>query len=140
MSDRYFVDTNILMYAHDTAAGAKHERAKQLLEQLWRDRAGVVSTQVLQELCVNLLRKIRTPLDTKAIHHIVADYLTWEVVVNTSDSILDALDIQERYRISFWDALVIQAADASGAEVVYSEDFSENQKYGGVKVINPLAF
>jgi predicted nucleic acid-binding protein len=140
MSDRYFVDTNILMYAHDAAAGAKHERAKQLLEQLWRDRAGVVSTQVLQELCVNLLRKIRTPLDTKAIHYIVADYLTWEVVVNTGDSILHALDIQERYRISFWDALVIQAADASGAEVVYSEDFSENQKYGGVRVVNPLAF
>ena len=61
-------------------------------------------------------------------------------MVNTGDSILDALDIQERYRISFWDALVIQAADASGAEVVYSEDFSENQKYGGVRVINPLAF
>jgi predicted nucleic acid-binding protein len=65
MSDRYFVDTNILMYGHDAAAGAKHERAKQLLEQLWRDRAGVVSTQVLQELCVNLLRKIRTPSTPK---------------------------------------------------------------------------
>ena len=76
MSDRYFVDTNILMYAHDTAAGAKHERAKRLVEQLWRDRTGVVSTQVLQELCVNLLRKVRTPLDAKAIHDIVADYLT----------------------------------------------------------------
>jgi predicted nucleic acid-binding protein len=139
MSDRYFVDTNILMYAHDTAAGAKHERAKQLVEQLWRDRAGVVSTQVLQELCVNLLRKVRTPLDTRTIHDIIADYLTWQVVVNTGDSILDALDIQERYRISFWDALVIQAAHASGAEVVYSEDFSANQKYDGVRVVNPLA-
>jgi predicted nucleic acid-binding protein len=90
-----------------------------LEEQLWRDRAGVVSTQVLQELCVNLLRKVRTPLDAKTIHDIIADYLTWQVVVNTGDSILDALDIQERYRISFWDTLVIQAAHASGAEVLY---------------------
>ena len=60
--------------------------------------------------------------------------------MNTGNSILDALDIQERYRISFWEALVIQAAHASGAEVVYSEGFSENQKYGGVTVVNPLAF
>ena len=57
MSDRYFVDTNILMYAHDNAAGEKHERAKTLVEELWRERKGVVSTQVLQELAVNLRRK-----------------------------------------------------------------------------------
>ena len=59
MSDKYFVDTNILMYAHDTSAGAKHERAKALVEELWRDRTGVVSTQVLQELSVNLRRNTR---------------------------------------------------------------------------------
>lgn len=51
MSDRYFVDTNILMYAHDASAGLKHERAKALLEELWRARSGVLSTQILQELC-----------------------------------------------------------------------------------------
>ena len=75
MSDKYFVDTNILMYAHDTSAGAKHERAKALVEELWRDRTGVVSTQVLQELCVNLRRKAGRPLDRKATREIVADYL-----------------------------------------------------------------
>lgn len=57
MSDRYFVDTNILMYAHDSAAGDKHTRAKALVEELWQNRSGVVSTQVLQELAVNLRRK-----------------------------------------------------------------------------------
>ena len=74
MSDKYFVDTNILMYAHDTSAGAKHERAKALVEELWRDRTGVVSTQVLQELAVNLRRKAGRPLDVKATREIVADY------------------------------------------------------------------
>jgi predicted nucleic acid-binding protein len=138
MSDKYFVDTNILMYAHDKAAGAKHERAKALIEELWRDRTGVVSTQVLQELAVNLRRKASKPLDTKAIRELVADYLTWQVVVNSGDSILEALDLEERYRVSFWDALVIQAAQASGAQVLYSEDLSQGQLFSGVRVVNPL--
>ncbi len=138
MSDRYFVDTNILMYAHDNAAGEKHERAKTLVEALWRERKGVVSTQVLQELAVNLRRKAARPLDAKATREIVADYLTWQVVVNGGESILEALDLEARFQISFWDALVVQSAQASGAEILYSEDLSDGQAYGIVRVINPL--
>src|SRR3954453_5290875 len=119
MSARCFVDTNILMYAHDTSAGAKHARAKALIEDLWRDRSGVISTQVLQELSVNLRHKSGRPLDLKATREIVTDYLSWEVVVNTGESILEALEIEARYRISFWDALVIQAAETAGAPVLY---------------------
>ena len=137
MSGRSFVDTNILMYAHDTAAGVKHQRAKAVVETLWRERSGVVSTQILQELCVNLRRKAGRPVDAKATRDIVTDYLAWHVVVNGGDSILEALDLQERYRISFWDALVVQAAQASGAEILYSEDLSDGQSYGSVRVVNP---
>ena len=138
MSDKYFVVTNILMYAHDTAAGAKHERARALVEDLWRQRSGVVSTQVLQELCVNLRRKAGRPLDAKETREIVFDYLSWQVVINGGESILEALDFEQRYRISFWDALVIQAAHASGAEVLYSEDLAHGQAYGSVRVVNPF--
>ena len=138
MSDRYFVDTNILMYAHDTAAGAKHQQAKALVEDLWRQRSGVVSTQVLQELCVNLRRKAGRPVDLKTAREIVADYLAWDVVTNTGQSILEALELEERHRISFWDALILQAAEASGAAVLYSEDLSDGHSYGGVRVVNPL--
>ena len=138
MSDRYFVDTNILMYAHDTAAGAKHQRAKALVEELWEARAGVVSTQVLQELAVNLRRKAKKPLSAKATREVVSDYLAWQVVVNGGDSILEALDLEARYQISFWDALIVQAAHVSGAEILYSEDLSEGQRYGAVQVINPF--
>ena len=138
MSDRYFVDTNILMYAHDASAGPMHERAKALVEELWRDRNGVVSTQVLQELAVNLRRKAARPIDAKATRDIVADYLTWQVVVNSGESILDALDLEAQYRISFLDALVLHAANASGAEVLYSEDLSDGQTYGSVRVVNPV--
>jgi len=138
MSDKYFVDTNILMYAHDTSAGAKHERAKALVEELWRDRTGVVSTQVLQELCVNLRRKAGRPLDVKATREVVVDYLTWHVIVNGGESIVAALDIEGRYRISFWDALVVQSAQTAGADILYSEDLSDGQHYGSVRVVNPL--
>jgi predicted nucleic acid-binding protein len=138
MSDKYFVDTNILVYAHDTSAGAKHERAKALVEDLWRQRSGIVSTQVLQELCVNIRRKAGHPVDLRTAREIVADYLSWDVVTNTGESILDALQLEEHYHISFWDALVVQAAEASGAAVLYSEDLSDGQTYRGVRVVNPL--
>jgi predicted nucleic acid-binding protein len=138
MSDKHFVDTNILMYAHDTSAGAKHERARALVEELWRARSGVVSTQVLQELSVNLRRKAGKPLGTKATREIVSDYLSWEVVTNTGESILEAMELEERYRISFWDALIVQAAHSAGVEVLYSEDLAFDQLYAGVRVVNPL--
>ena len=93
MSDRYFVDTNILMYAHDTAAGQKHEKAKALVEELWETRSGVVSTQVLQELAVNLRKRTKEPLDAKAKPDVVSDYLAWQVDVNDGNSILEALHI-----------------------------------------------
>jgi predicted nucleic acid-binding protein len=97
-----------------------------------------VSTQVLQELSVNLRKKVRRPLDAKATRDIVADYLTWQVVVNGGESILEALDIEARYQISFWDALLVQAAQASGVEILYSEDLSDGQTYGSVRVVNPV--
>jgi len=139
MSDRCFVDTNILIYAHDTSAGAKHERAREVVEELWRTRSGVLSTQVLQELSVNLRRRAGKPLDWKRTREIVTDYLSWEVVVNTGESVLEALEIEARYRISFWDALVIQAAEAAGVETLYSEDLSDGQLYGTVRVVNPIS-
>lgn len=138
MSARFFVDTNILLYAHDVSAGAKHERARSVVEELWRSRAGVISTQVLQELVVNLRRKAKRPLDVRAVRDVVADYLSWQVVVNGGESVLEALDIEARYRLSFWDALIVRAAQAAGADVLYSEDLSDGQAYGGVRVVNPL--
>jgi predicted nucleic acid-binding protein len=138
MSDRYFVDTNILMYAHDAAAGVKHERARALIETLWRERSGVLSTQILQEFCVNLRRKVARPLDVKAVRNIVKDYLSWRVIVNDGESVLAALELEDQYRISFWDALVIHSAQVAGAEILYSEDLSDGQLYGSVRVVNPL--
>lgn len=138
MSDRFFVDTNILLYAHDRSAGIKHERARAVLEDLWATRSGVVSTQVLQEFCVNARRKAAKPLTLAETRDAVTDYLAWQVVVNTSASVLEALELEERYKLTFWDALIVQAAQASGAAVLYSEDLSDGQRYGAVRVVNPF--
>jgi predicted nucleic acid-binding protein len=138
MPPKYFVDTNILLYAHDRSGGLKHQRARQLVEQLWNSGQGVLSTQVLQELCINLRRKIAQPLPVEEVRRIVQDYLSWEIVVNTPAAVLQAVDIEVRYQTSFWDALILQAAESSGAAILYSEDLATRQKYGAVQVINPL--
>jgi predicted nucleic acid-binding protein len=138
MPDKYFVDTNILLYAHDSSAGLKHDRARQLVERLWASGEGVLSTQVLQELCINLRRKIARPLPVEEIRQIIQDYLSWEIFVNTPDSALQALEIEVRYQISFWDALILHAAEGAGAAILYSEDLATGQKYGPVQLINPL--
>lgn len=138
MSDKCFVDTNVLVYAHDRSAGAKHKLAQKVVEDLWLSGRGVISTQVLQELCVNLRRKIARPLPMDDLRALIQDYMKWEVVVNTAESVTAALDIELRYKISFWDALIIHAADHAGADVLYSEDLSTGQTYGPVRVINPL--
>jgi len=138
MPDKYFVDTNILLYAHDRSAGLKHERARQLVERLWRSGEGVLSTQVLQELCINLRRKVARPLPVEEVRRIIQDYLSWEIVINDPTSVLQALEIELSYQTSFWDALILQAAERSGAAILYSEDLAARQKYGAIQVINPL--
>ena len=139
MSDRCFVDTNILVYAHDRSAGLKHERARLLIEELWNSGRGVLSTQVLQELCINLRRKSSRPLSVEETRRLVQDYLSWEIFVNTPASTIQALDIEVRYKISFWDALILQAAESSGVAILYSEDLATGQRYGSIRVVNPLA-
>ncbi len=98
----------------------------------------MLSTQVLQELCINLRRKAARPLSVEETRRLIEDYSSWDVVVNTSESVLQALTIESRYKTSFWDALILQAAGSSGATVLYSEDLGEGQTYGSVRVVNPL--
>ena len=138
MSGKAFVDTNILLYAHDVADPAKNRRAVELLEQLWADGNGVLSTQVLQEFAVNLQRRIAHSLTFAEVRRRIVLYLDWEVVVNGEGSVLRGLDAQERNQISFWDAMIVQAAESAGCEVLYSEDLSHGQEYGGVMVVNPF--
>jgi len=138
MAEKYFVDTNILLYAHDRSAGFKHQRAQAVIEQLWESGHGVLSTQVLQELCINLRRKPAQPLPAEEIRPLIEDYCTWEVVLNTPSAVIQALNIELRYKISYWDALIVHAAEQAGADILYSEGLTAGQTYGSVMVVNPL--
>jgi predicted nucleic acid-binding protein len=138
MSDKAFLDTNILVYAHEPNTGIKHERARALIEKLWNTGTGVLSTQVLQELCVNLRRKMARPWTVEETRNLILDYMNWQIVVNTPNSAIEALAIEANYQVSFWDALIIHAAESSGAAILYSEDLSDGQTYGSVRVVNPL--
>ena len=132
-----FVDTNILLYANDPSAGIKHQQATRIFSDLWQSRAGVLSTQVLQEFCVNVRRLNRNfPVDD--LRNIVRNFLDWEIVVNTSESILAALSLESRYKISLWDALIVHAAQVGRADVLYTEDLNDGQVFGSVRVVNPL--
>jgi predicted nucleic acid-binding protein len=137
--ERVFVDTNIIVYAYDRDAGRKHEIARDLMIGLWSAAGGVLSTQILQEFYVTVTRKIASPLTREAAREIIKDYLTWDVVSNDGDAVLEAIDIETGENISFWDALVIAAAKRGGAKVILSEDLSEGRKFGDIVVRNPFA-
>jgi predicted nucleic acid-binding protein len=138
MSGRAFLDTNILIYAHDRGAGAKQERAREAIAELWNHRSGVLSTQVLQEFYMNVRRKAANPISRSEARRTLENYLSWTIVINDGDSILRALDLERRYTLSFWDALIVQAAQQSGAERLLSEDFKHGRRFGDVMIVNPF--
>lgn len=138
MSDKTFVDTNILIYAHDADAESKHEAAKSVLADLWRKRTGVLSMQVLQEFYVNVTRKIARPLPKNAARTVVSTYAIW-CVETTPAEISSAFRIEDESRIGFWDALIIASAVKSGASRIFSEDLNSGQMIAGVRIENPLS-
>ena len=133
-----FVDTNVLVYAYDRASGWKHGRARDLVEKLWNEGSGILSTQVLQELYVNVRRKARPPVPQEEARTLIADYLAWDPVVNDGAAVLEAVDVGHRQQLSFRDALIVVAARKGGASVIYSEDLNHGQMFGSVQVLNPF--
>lgn len=136
---RAFVDTNVLVYAHDESAGPKRHVGERLLEELWGDGGGCLSIQVLQELFVNLTRKLPRPLDTDAAANIVEDIARWSLHAPDAEDVLAAIRIHQRYGISFGDAMIVRSAAALGCETLLSEGLNAGQRYDGVLVVNPVA-
>ena len=133
-----FVDTNIIVYAYDGTAGVKHERARGLMEGLWDRGEGALSTQVLQEFYVAVTGKIPKLLGPQRARQIVSDLGTWKVALLEVPDILTASELSERYRLSFWDALIVAAAQKEAVKTLWSEDLNHGQNYGGVTVRNPF--
>jgi predicted nucleic acid-binding protein len=133
-----FVDTNILVYAHDVDAGEKHERASALIADLWGSRSGALSTQVLQEFYITVTRKLPTPVAKRHAREAVEDYATWQVYSPNSVDIVAASSLEERRQLSFWDALIVIAAHRIGATRMVSEDFQHGLNIDGLLVSNPF--
>lgn len=136
---RVFLDTNVLVYAYDADAGAKHDTARDILLELWEEEAGVVSTQVLQEFYVTVTRKLPKPLSRRAAREVLETYDTWPVQRPEVRDVLAAAELEERHRLSFRDALVVVSAQRAGAQTLLSEDLQHGQKIVGVKIENPFA-
>jgi predicted nucleic acid-binding protein len=137
MGGKTFIDTNILIYAHDIDANAKHEIAKESLRELWTERTGVLSMQVLQEFYVNVTRKIPSPLSKDLARGVVSTYIPW-CMETTPAEISAAFQIEDESRIGFWDALIVSSAVKCGAARILSENVNTRQRIAGILIENPF--
>jgi predicted nucleic acid-binding protein len=138
MTGKTFVDTSVLIYAHDVDAHEKHEVAKNILRELWSERSGVLSLQVLQEFFVSATSKIPSPLPKEMARLVVNSYAIWCTEI-TTDELESAFRIEDETKVAFWDALILAAALKSGATRILSEDIRSESMIAGITVENPFA-
>jgi predicted nucleic acid-binding protein len=137
LTEYVFVDTNILVYAHGVGdADPRASRARAVLGELWRTDSGVLSTQVLQEFYSVATKKLG--LDPKHARGIVASYAEWCTVNTDVGLIVSGSKLTEEHSISFWDALIIEAALRANASRLLSEDLQHGRKFGDLTVENPF--
>ncbi len=139
MSERVFVDTNILIYAHDLDGEVKRAIAEHVLRQLWSDETGVLSSHVLQEFYAALTSGVASPVPRRAARDLVGAYSVWPVVTLEAADVLTASDFEERYRLTFRDALIVTAARKSNATLLLSEHLQPFRAVAGLDVRNPFA-
>jgi predicted nucleic acid-binding protein len=133
-----FVDTNVLLYAYDTAAGQRHDDAAHLVDRLWSERRGAISVQVLQEFFVNSTRKVAAPLTPEAAVDRLRSLSRWRVHSPLADDVVAAASLSNRHQLSFWDAMIVRSAAELHCETIWSEDLNDGQVIEGVRVRNPF--
>ena len=138
MKDKIFVDTNILIYAHDMDAGVKHDVANSIIEKIWEEKTGIISTQVIQEFYVNITRKIPNPITPVLARGIILNYFSWHLEAIDPHTILFASEIEERHVLSFWDSLIVATASQANAGKILTEDLNHGQVIEGTLIENPF--
>lgn len=136
MTARFFVDTNLLVYARDSSDGLKQERAESWMKRLWLERSGALSFQVLSEFYVTVTRKLQVPPALARAD--VVRLLAWNPVQVDDRVLQSAWELEEQHSLSWWDALIVSAARVSGCELLLTEDMQSGQVLGGVRVVNPF--
>ncbi|KPK60427.1 MAG: twitching motility protein PilT [Gemmatimonas sp. SG8_38_2] len=138
MTATIFVDTNVLVYRRDSAQGEKQARAEAWMERLWGERNGRLSYQVLQEYYVTVTSKLRPGLDTESARNDVRSLLAWHPIVVDGGVVENAWATQDRYQLSWWDALIVAAAQVANCRYLLSEDLQDGQELGEVRVVSPF--
>lgn len=139
MTAPVFVDTNVIVYRHDSADPIKQARAHAWLKFLARERRARISFQVLQELYATLTRKLDPGFSAPEARDIVRDLTVWEPVTINFDILERSWLVQQRYGISWWDALIVAAAQSCRCAALLSEDLKHGQEYGPTRVVSPFA-
>ncbi len=139
MSDRFFLDTNVLVYAHDSVSPEKKARSQQLVFECLRRNSGVISAQVLSEFFVTVTQKVERPMTAEQAKREIVLLSVMETVEIDATLVLDAVNLKLRWQLSYWDSLILAAAVRAGCNTVYSEDMSDGQVYGSLTVRNPYA-
>ena len=138
MTEKIFVDTTILVCAHDLDAGEKRAVAEHILLQLWHDESGVLSTLVLEELYVALTGGIASPVPRRAARDLINAYQVWPVAALEPPDIAAASEIEERHRLGYRDAMIVVAARKSRATLLLSERILPARHITGLEVRNPF--
>lgn len=133
-----FVDTNVLLYAYDVTAGERHDRGRELVGRLGRERAGVLSVQVLQEFYVNATRKIAQPLSPESARERVRALSRWRLHTPTAADVIAASEVSEQSQLSFWDAMIVRSATQMNCSVLWTEDLNHGRHVSGVELRNPF--
>lgn len=138
MSDNVFVDTNILLYSRDASEPEKQALASARLDELWEAHTGRLSVQVLNEFFVNATRKLDPGLSPEEAWDDIEALSAWEPLPIDMAILARAFSVQQRYGLSWWDSLIVAAAEASGCSRILSEDLSDGASYFGIIVENPF--
>jgi predicted nucleic acid-binding protein len=138
MSVKVFVDTNVLVYARDATEPEKQARAADWMATLWQRRAGRLSYQVLQEFYITVTGKLSPGLDKELARRDVRALGAWQPISVDFRILEGAWLLQDRYRLPWWDALIVAAAQMSECQYLLSEDFQEGFDPGNLKVIHPF--
>ena len=133
-----FVDTNVLVYALDAAQTTKQERAAAWMTTIWQTRRGRLSMQVLQEFYVTVTQKLSPGLDRIAARQEVRSLTAWRPIPVGPAIIEAAWNLQDRFALSWWDSLIVSAAQTAGCRYLLTEDLKDDQDLGGVVVVNPF--
>lgn len=136
--EKVFLDTNVLVYAFDRHSPPKQRRARALLKEHGTAGAIVLSTQVLQEFYVNVTRKLPEPLSESEAEANVRDFTAFDIVDVDRDMVLSGIALARQHRLSFWDALIVTAAQARACKRLLSEDLQHGRRFGSLTVENPF--